>query len=87
MTRRAGGPHASPASSLGPPMTAEPHSAVHTHRRRHRHLSTGDRVALGAGAALALLMLVWFAWRLAQTVVRDSAVAPGVQPAPAMPGH
>jgi TRAP-type C4-dicarboxylate transport system permease small subunit len=47
----------------------------------------GDRVALGIGVTLAALMLAWFGWKLAQTVARDRAVAPGVAPAPAMPGH
>lgn len=54
--------------------------------RRGRPLAPGDRAALGIGAALTLLMLAWFAWRLAGTVSRDRAVAAGAPPA-AAPGH
>ncbi len=60
---------------------------AHTSRHRERGLVRGDRVALGIGVTLAALMLAWFGWKLAQTVARDRAVAPGVAPAPAMPGH
>ena len=57
------------------------------HVRRDRPLATGDRAALGIGVALTLLMLAWFAWRLAQTVTRDRGVAPGAPPPAAAPGH
>lgn len=56
-------------------------------RPRRRALTRGDRAALGIGIALALLMLAWLGWKLAATVARDRAVAPGLAPAPAMPGH
>lgn len=59
----------------------------HSSRHRDRALARGDRVALGIGFALVVLMLAWFGWRLTQTVARDRAVAPGVAPAPAMPTH
>jgi hypothetical protein len=60
---------------------------AHASRRRDRSLTRGDRVALGVGGVLTLLMLAWGGWKLAQTVARDRAVAPGVAPAPVMPGH
>ena len=56
------------------------------HVRRDRPFATGDRTALGVGVVLTLLMLAWFAWRLARTVTGDRAVAAGAPPA-AAPGH
>ncbi|GLC28166.1 hypothetical protein rosag_46790 [Roseisolibacter agri] len=67
--------------------TAARNGAAHAPRRRDRALTPGDRAALGVGGALVLLMLAWGGWRLGQTVARDRAVAPGVAPAPVMPGH
>lgn len=69
-----------------------PEPAAHTPgarapRRRHRPFALGDRLALGTGAALTLLMLSWFAWQLAQTVARDRAVRPGAPPPVAAPAH
>ena len=61
--------------------------AAHAPRRRERALSRGDRTALGIGGALVLLLLAWGGWRLGQAVAQDRAVAPGVAPAPMMPGH
>lgn len=61
--------------------------AAHARRHRDRVMAAGDRVALGIGIALAVLMLSWFAWRLTQTLARDRAVAPGVAPPPVMPSH
>lgn len=56
-------------------------------RRRDRSLAIGDRIALGIGVALAVLMLAAFTWRLARTVARDRAVGSGAAAAAAAPGH
>ena len=56
------------------------------HVRGGRPFARGDRAALGVGAVLTLLVLAWFAWRLAGTVTRDRAVTAGAPPA-AAPGH
>lgn len=89
MTRMAGRAHArhTGAGSRRASVSGAPSGAAQTSRRRDRALRWGDRVALGVGIALALLMLAWFGWKLAQTVARDRAVTPGFAPAPAMPGH
>jgi hypothetical protein len=81
--------HAKPAGV--DPRTASPATAWggagRPPRRRARSVAGGDRVALGIGVAAALLILAWFAWRLAQTVARDRAVGPGVAPPAAAHGH
>lgn len=89
MTRRTERVHARDTGA-GSARVSAPRSrggAAHAPRHRDRPLATGDRVALGIGIALAVLMLAWFAWRLTQTLARDRAVAPGVAPAPVMPTH
>ena len=89
MTRITGRAHARHAAA-GPgraSITGAQRGLAHGPRHRDRALTKGDRVALGIGITLAILMLAWFGWKLAQTVVRDRSVAPGVAPAPAMPGH
>jgi hypothetical protein len=67
--------------------SAEHARASRALHRRHRPFARGDRLALGTGAALTLLMLAWFAWRLAQTVARDRAVTRGAPPPAAAPAH
>ena len=86
MTRRARARHT--ASAVGAAsVTRSASGAIRALRRREHSLAKGDRIALGIGLALVALMLAWFGWRLGQTVATDRAVAPGVAPAPAMPGH
>lgn len=86
MTGRADARHTgdgSPRASV----TGKRNGTAHAPRPRLRALARGDRIALGIGVALALLMLAWFGWKLTQTVARDRAVTPGMAPAPTMPGH
>lgn len=86
MSRRAHARHTG-AGAGSASATGTRGTAAHAPRRRARSLTRGDRAALGLGVALAALMLARFGWTLAQTVARDRTVAPGVAPAPAMPGH